>query len=127
MKIIHITLLTILIAATLACGYSSMNAPGAKPTITMLSPENATTGSPAFTLTVKGSNFATNAMVNWNGANRPTTYLSASQLTVAIPASMIAEPATVQITVTNPATAGSGIYGGGTAAVTSSPIDFVVN
>jgi len=127
MKTIHITLLLGVLIAAVACGYSSQAMPGTKPTITMLSPENAMAGSKAFTLTVNGSNFAGNAVVNWNGAARATNYVSASQLTVAIPASMIAESATVQISVTNPATAGSGIYGGGSAAVTSSPIDFVIN
>lgn len=127
MKTTHITLLTILIAITAACGYSSPNMQGAKPAIAMLSPDSATAGGEAFTLTVNGSNFAANAVVNWNGVARRTSYVSASQLKVAIPASMIMTSGSVQITVTNPATAGNGIYGGGTAAATSSPMDFVIN
>jgi hypothetical protein len=127
MKTTHIALLTLLIAMTTACGYSSPNMQGAKPAIAMLRPESATAGGSAFTLTVNGSNFAANAVVNWNGVARPTTYVSASQLRVAIPASMIMTSGSVQITVTNPATAGNGMYGGGTLAVTSSPMDFVIN
>jgi hypothetical protein len=127
MKTTHITLLTILIAITAACGYSSANMPGAKPAIAMLSPDSVSAGGPAFTLTVNGSNFAANAVVNWNGVARPTKYVSVSQLKVAIPASMIVTSGSAQITVTNPATAGNGMYGGGTLAVTSSPMDFVIN
>jgi hypothetical protein len=41
---------------------------------------------------------------------------------------MVASPATVQITVTNPATPGTGLYGGGgTLAETSAPMSFTVN
>lgn len=127
MKTTHITILTILIAITAACGYSSPNMQGAKPAIAMLSPGSATAGGPAFTLRVNGSNFAANAVVNWNGVGRATTYVSASQLRAAIPASMIMTSGSVQITVTNPATAGNGMYGGGTLAVTSSPMEFVIN
>ena len=81
-------------------------------------------------LTVDGTNFGSKAVVNWNGVAQTanTTYVSASQLTVAVPASAIMTSGTVQITVTNPATAGTGIYGSGaTLAATSSPMDFTIN
>ena len=80
-------------------------------------------------MTVNGSNFGTKAVVNWNGvAQTGTTYLSSSQLTVAIPAAMIAASGTVQVTVTNPGTPGSGIYGtGATLAETSPAVDFTIN
>ncbi len=68
-------------------------------------------------------------MVNWNGvAQSGTTFITGNQLTVAIPASMIANSGTAQITVTNPATSGTGMYGsGGTTAQTSSPMNFMIN
>jgi hypothetical protein len=121
-----------LIALSLACGYSSKTTPpvaGSMPTIAQLSPDSATAGGAAFMLTVNGTNFGTKAVVNWNGvAQTSTTYVSGSQLTVAVPASAIAASGTVSITVTNPATAGTGIYGsGGTLAETSSPTTFTVN
>ncbi len=132
MNSVKIVLLTTLIALTLACGYSSTPAPataGTVPTITQLNPDSATAGGAAFMLTVNGTNFGTKAVVNWNGtAQTATTYVSASQLTLAIPASLIMSAATVQITVTNPATAGTGPYGGGgTTAETSGPMDFTIN
>lgn len=132
-KLIPATALVALIALTVACGYSAkMTAPvaGTAPTITQLAPNSATAGDAAFMLTVDGTNFGSKAVVNWNGVAQTanTTYASASQLTVAIPASAIMTSSTVQITVTNPATAGTGIYGSGaTLAATSSPMNFTIN
>jgi hypothetical protein len=43
-----------------------------------------------------------------------------------IPASAVMTTATVPVTVTNPGTPG-GIYGGGTAAASSAPMNFTIN
>ena len=56
------------------------------PTIVSISPSSAATGSPAFTLVVNGANFVPGATVQWNGANRLTTYVSSTQLTALISA-----------------------------------------
>ncbi len=54
-------------------------------------------------------------------------HVSANQLTATIAASNIATPATVAITVTNPGTAGTGIYNtGATLAETSAAMNFTV-
>lgn len=132
MKAMRLTLVTTLIALTLACGYSSKTTPavaGTTPAISELNPNDATAGAAAFTLTVNGSNFGTKAVVNWNGsAQTATTYVSGNQLTLTIPASLIANSGTVSVTVTNPATAGTGMYGsGGTLAETSSAMNFTIN
>jgi|SRR5579862_6584049 len=124
------TLLVALTALTAACGYSSKTTPpvaGSVPAIAALSPSSMNAGSPAFTLTVNGTNFSANAMVNWNGAAQTTTFVSANQLTMIVPAAAITTSATIAVTVTNPATPGTGLYGsGGTLAETSSPMDFTV-
>ena len=133
MKIVKTSLLAVAFALTSACGYSSKNvAPvaGTMPAITQLSPDAATAGGGAFTLTVNGSNFSNKAVVNWNGTVQTanTTYVSANQLTVAVPASLIMAAGTVSVSVTNPAVAGTGAYGSGaTLAETSQPADFTVN
>jgi IPT/TIG domain-containing protein len=127
-----ISLLT-LIALTMACGYSSKPATpaaGNMPTIAQLNPDNATAGGAPFTLTVTGTNFGAKAVVNWNGAAQTsnTTFVSGTEVTVAVPASAIMAAGTVQVTVTNPGTPGTGMYGsGGTAAATSSPMAFTIN
>ena len=74
----------------------------AGPTLTSLSPSSAAAGGPAFTLTVTGTNFVSGASVRWNGGSRTTTFVSASQLTAAIPAADIAGAGTAQVTVANP-------------------------
>lgn len=133
MKTLKLLVLASLAALTLACGYSSKNTmptAGAVPAISQLSPNSMTAGGAAFTMTVNGSNFGTKAVVNWNGAAQTanTAYVTGNQLMVTIPASTIANSSTVQVTVTNPATANTGMYGtGGTVAETSSPMTFTIN
>ena len=87
----------------------SVSAPGAlaTPAITSLSQANATAGTAAFTLTVTGNNFLPCSVVQWNGGNRATSYLGATQLTAAITAADIAAVGTAQVAVSTPATGGA--------------------
>jgi len=73
------------------------------PTATSLMPANAWAGSPAFTLTVTGTNFVNGSVVIWNKINLATTYVSATQLTAAVSAADIAKVGTASVTVFNPA------------------------
>jgi hypothetical protein len=59
-----------------------------------------------FLLTVNGSHFVRGAVVQWNGSNRTTKWLSALKLLADIPASDIAVPGTANITVLNPSPGG---------------------
>lgn len=135
MKTLRLVVLASLAALTLACGYGSKNynttaSAGAVPAISRLSPNSMTAGGAAFTMTVDGSNFGTKAVVNWNGVAQTanTTYVTGNQLMVEIPASMVANSGTAQVTVTNPAITNTGMYGtGGTMAETSSPMSFTIN
>ncbi|MDQ3060367.1 MAG: IPT/TIG domain-containing protein [Pseudomonadota bacterium] len=77
-----------------------------QPSISSMTPTSATAGGPAFSLAVTGTNFVNGASVRWNGSNRPTTFVSATQLTAAIPASDIAAAGTAQVSVFNPAPGG---------------------
>jgi IPT/TIG domain len=124
------TLLVTLTALTLGCGYSSKAAPpvaGTVPAIAALNPSSTAAGSAAFTLTVNGSNFNSNAVVNWNGVAQTTTIVSANQVTMTVPATAVATAGTVAVTVTNPGVAGTGPYGGGgTMAETSNSMSFTV-
>jgi hypothetical protein len=78
--------------------------------IRSVSPGIATAGGAAFSLTVAGSGFVASSVVNWNGSSRPTTFVSGTQLTAAIPATDIAVGGTNTVTVFTPAP------GGGTSA-----------
>ena len=76
-------------------------------TLTTLSPSSAVVGGPDFTLTVNGNNFVSGSVVRWNGANRPTTFVSATRLTAQIPATDIAAGGTASVTVLNPSPGGA--------------------
>ncbi len=69
------------------------------PTTTGLAPSSGTAGGAAFTLSVNGTGFISGSVVRWNGADRTTTFVSATQLQAAIPASDIATAGTATVTV----------------------------
>ena len=138
MKGFSAVLLAALTALTLACGMSSNSTTptmaGAMPSMTELAPSNMNSGGAAFMLTVNGGNFSSKATINWNGAALTTTQVSANQLMATVPAADVATPATVQVTVTNPATASTSMgmgmgmsSSGATMAETSSAMNFMVN
>ena len=77
-----------------------------KPAITSLSPSSITAGSAGFTLTVTGSGFVSASVVRWKRSDRPTTFVSSTQLQAAIPASDIVTAGTADVTVSSPAPAG---------------------
>jgi len=60
------------------------------PTITSISPTSCTVGGTAFTLTVNGTNFNSDAVVQWAGVAQTTTVVSGTQLTAAIAAPAVA-------------------------------------
>lgn len=72
------------------------------PVITLHSPTTVTAGGPEFTLLVNGTGFLTNSVVRWNGLDRPTTYVSATELQAQIPATDIGVAGTSQVTVFTP-------------------------
>ena len=128
MKIISVLWLTVLCVGCGGYGSSTKVTPpqpGAVPAIAQLAPNTVTAGAPGFTLTVNGSNFAGNSVVNWGSATPSTTFVTGKQLMTAIPASMITTAGTVSVTVTNPGTPG-GQYGGGTMAETSNTMTFTI-
>jgi hypothetical protein len=76
------------------------------PAITSLTPSTAAVGSSAFTLTLKGVNFVDGSVVRWNGQNRTTTYVSATQLTAVIPSTDLLSASVARVTVVNLPTGG---------------------
>ncbi|HWY21047.1 MAG TPA: IPT/TIG domain-containing protein [Candidatus Acidoferrum sp.] len=131
MRLAKTVLLSALLATGLACGYSSKAstppAAGTMPNVTALVPASTAAGSTGVILTVNGTNFNSNATINWKGtALTGATRVSANQLMVTIPDSDVATAGTAAVTVTNPGTPG-GIYGGGTSAETSNSMTFTIN
>jgi hypothetical protein len=84
-------------------GTSTITIQSGTPTITGINPTSATAGGAAFTLTVNGTNFDSSAKVSWNGTALTTSYVSASQVTAAVPANLIASTGTISIAVTTTA------------------------
>jgi hypothetical protein len=76
------------------------------PTITSLTPSSTVAGDFPFTLDVGGTNFASTAVLNFNGAALPTTVYNPGFLYAVVPASAIANAGTAQVTVTNPGPGG---------------------
>lgn len=130
MKLLLLTLA--LATMTVGCGYSSSSqsktppAPGTTPVISGLVPNSASHGGPAFTLEVDGSQFSSQATVNFNNTSYAATWVSSGKLQAMIPASAITTAGTAKVTVTNPGTMG-GLYGGGTLPETSAAMNFTVN
>jgi hypothetical protein len=71
------------------------------PSISSISPVSVATGTGAFTLTVNGQNFIPGSVVNINGINRITTYLSPTQLTALMTAADTANSTSFNVTVFN--------------------------
>src|SRR5207253_2564790 len=76
------------------------------PTATGLSPSSAVAGGPAITLTVPGPNLVPSSVVRCPGGRSSEPYVTATQLTAAIPAADIAAAGTAQVTVFNPTPGG---------------------
>jgi hypothetical protein len=128
---------SVLLLAILCFGCGGYSAPktappqaGFVPAIAAILPNAANHGDPAFTLTVNGSTFNSNAVVNWNGMAQTTAHPATNQLTVAIPASAISTAGNVAVTVTNPGSSTpGGPYGNGssTKSETSNSMMFTIN
>ncbi len=93
---------------------SSPPSPNPLPVVNSVSPSSAVIGGPGFTLTVNGSNFMLGSRVNFSGVDRPTTFVSSTQLTAPVDASELVPPffffGPAQVSVINPPP------GGGTSA-----------
>ena len=66
-----------------------------------LAPASARPDSKGFTLTVNGTDFASTAVLNWNGSPRATSVLSHSRLQATIRAADVAKAGTAWVTVVN--------------------------
>lgn len=76
------------------------------PVLTQVVPDETVAGGPDLALSVVGEGFTSGAEVHWNGEARPTFVVSETELTAEIPATDLADPDTVQVTVVNPAPGG---------------------
>ena len=90
--------------------------------INFISPSDATAGGAQFTLTVTSNSggFVAQSVVQWDGKTIPTTYVSTTQLTATIAASLIAKAGTNYVNTLSPHS------GAGTNGL-SNTLTFIVN
>ena len=88
--------------------------PATTPTLTSISPTKTAVGSPGFTLTLNGTNFAPGCVAYFGTDPLPTTVVSDVQLTAQVPASDLTKVAQVPVTAKN------------TQSNPSNPIPFLV-
>ncbi|HLY59840.1 MAG TPA: Ig domain-containing protein [Terriglobia bacterium] len=86
-----------------------------------ISPTSATAGSGSITLTVNGS-FGSGSMVLWNGVAQSTVGVSSTQLSVTVPATLLATAGTVSIAVRYPST----VTKTSTTYVTTNSVTFTI-
>jgi hypothetical protein len=91
------------------------------PVITSLAPSSVMAGSPDTMITVTGTGFDPSSVVNVDGIAVATTYVSPTELTAVIPASMLATDGIREITVT----AAGGTSAGANLTVTPVPPEIV--
>ena len=74
--------------------------PAGPPVLTALTPTTAPAGGGDLTITIQGANFASGVSIaDWNGTPLATTYVSPTQLTAVVPATLTATPGTGSVTV----------------------------
>lgn len=71
-----------------------------------LSPASARPGTHGLTLKIKGVGFVSGSVVQWNGQNLATTFVSGGVLNTVVPASSLGRPGAAVVTVANPAPGG---------------------
>jgi CSLREA domain-containing protein len=90
-----------------------------RPALESLLPASATAGSQSVSLTVRGSAFAPDAVIQVNGANRPTQYLTSNELRTTLATADLASAGSLTIRVVNPEPGGGNSVNTLTFAVTA--------
>jgi subtilisin family serine protease len=80
-------------------------APNPVPVVMSFSPVRAIVGAP-ITLTVNGNGFTSASTLRWNNLDRPTTFVSETQLRTSLSANDVAMVGTAQVSVASPAPGG---------------------
>ena len=76
------------------------------PKLPTISPTAATAGDAGVTITASGTGFVQESVIRWNGADRTTTYVNATELRASITAGDLGAPGTATIAVFNPGPGG---------------------
>ena len=96
---------------------SGQNTTNTAPTVTSISPASVSAGAAATTLTVTGTGFISTTAIQLGGTLEPTTYVSATQVTAAIPASQLTSGVALSVIAIN----------GTSSSSSGGPINLTVN
>jgi outer membrane protein assembly factor BamB len=70
--------------------------------LTSLTPNTAVAGSGELVITATGSGYTTASVAKWNGVTLTTNFVSATSLTITVPASDLAAPGSSAVTIVDP-------------------------
>lgn len=76
------------------------------PALSSLSPDSITAGSPDFTLALTGDNYVKTSLVDFNGQQFASSFISSTQIEATIPKEQITQPGDFNVAVVNPAPGG---------------------
>jgi uncharacterized protein (TIGR03437 family) len=93
----------LIVRATIANRFGTPPTPAAL----ALSPSAVPPGAGDFALTIRGRGFRTNSVVRWNGGDRPTTFISGSELRAQIPAADVTTAGAATVSVNTPVSGAS--------------------
>lgn len=97
---ISLVVMVLLVMMVAACGSYNNNMGGAgSPVVMTLAPNMTPAGGLAFTLTVNGSGFGTDAVVYWNGSPQASSYATGGKVTAQITAADIMNSGRVPVYV----------------------------
>jgi uncharacterized repeat protein (TIGR01451 family) len=110
-----------LLVAILFPGHEAMRVGAATsnpvPYVDLISPVSITPGATGVTLTISGTGFVANSVVDWNGTVLTTTYVSSTKLTASVPDTFVAAVGLGSVTVVSPRP------GGGTSNLVYVPVE----
>lgn len=104
-----------------ASASASVTVTNPAPALSAVSPSTLAAGSSDSTVTLNGSGFAEQSVVDANGTALATSFTSDTRLTAVVPAALLASAGTLSITVTSPSP------GGGTSSAETMTVSIAVS
>jgi hypothetical protein len=90
-----------IVLSCMGCGSGVTVVALVSPTISGVSPQVVTAGTPSVTLTIRGANFTSESALTFNGTMVPTSVVSSDTLAAQVGGSALAQPTVAQLQVQN--------------------------
>lgn len=92
------------------------------PAITSVAPASFVSGATSPVVTVTGTGFVSSTVIQVNGSARPTTFVSSTQVSVALTTADVSAASSLSLTAVNPAPGGGTSTAAAVAVVTPNPV-----